>query len=120
MVQGADSSTSIRRRHEILLDDLVKFDKNAAIFLNHETLEEEFRKIYTDKLRLYSGNHTTLNQKLIKLKCKKLKTVDRGFEALPVYIRHSKEHPGKNRPYKHNQKDLKYSIQFLKRVNIKS
>ena len=116
IIQSADSSTSIRKRHEILVADLIKFDKNASSLLNYKTLEDEFRLVYKKKLGLFNGSHGKLNEKLINLKCKELTKTDGTIETLPVYIRHSNEHPNKKRTYRYNLEDLKYSIFFLKKI----
>lgn len=116
VVQGADSSTSIRSRHKIIIKKLIKFDKNTSSLLNYETLEEEFKKIYKEKLKLFSGEHKDLNEKLITMKCRTIKRTDGIDESLPVYIRHQEEHPNKNRTYVYNYDDLSYCIRFLKKV----
>lgn len=117
VLQSADSSSSIKKRHKILIDALVKFDKNAASLLNYKTLEDEFRSIYKMKLKIFSGKHYKLDQKLVSLGCRKQKLTNGKMESLPVYIRHSNEHPKKERSYKYNQGDLKYSISFLKKIS---
>lgn len=116
VVQGADSSSSIRIRHKILVDSLVGFDKNVASLLNHEALEDEFRSVYKKKLKIFFGKHSDLDKKLIAMKCRVIMLTNGKSESLPIYIRHSNEHPRPERSYKYNEKDLKYSIAILRKI----
>ncbi len=119
VVQGADSSTSIKSRHKILLKKFIKFDINVSSLLNYETLEEEFNTTYKEKLKLFSGEHKDLNKRLIKIGCRTIKRSDKIEESLPVYIRHQSEHPNKKMLYKYNYEDLSYCISFLKKITQK-
>lgn len=109
ILQGADSVTSIRKRHQILLEELVSFDKNVASVINYKTVDEHFKELYNERVAFYRGSHARFNGALLKSGCKSKNSL-RGKEALPVYIRHENEHPG-NRKYE--KKDLGYAINFL-------
>ena len=119
VVQGADSSTSIKSRHNILLKKFIKFDENLSTLLNYETLEEEFKAIYKAKLGLFSGEHKDLNKELIKMGCDTIKKADGISESLPTYIRHQTEHPNKKRLDVCSHDDLNHCIYFLKKITRK-
>lgn len=116
LVQSADSATSIKARHEILLAQFIKFDKRVASLVNYKTLDEEFRLIYKTKLSLFNGEHKKLNQELLRQGVSQVNLNNGYVESIPVYIRHSNEHPSKNRTYKYTDKDLKYAIKILKQL----
>ncbi len=115
-IQSPDSSTSIKRRHEVLLKRLIKWDKNVADLVNYTTLSDEFENIYTKKLTLFD-NHTQMNSKLVNIGCKTIKLKNGTRESLPTYIRHKNVYPNnKNRTYTPLQIDMEYSIKFLKKI----
>jgi hypothetical protein len=116
VIQGADSSAALKKRHKILVDAFIKFDKNVAPLLNHETLDEEFRSIYKMKLKLFAGEHKKLNVKLLSMNCRLAKLANGKSESMPVYIRHQNEHPNKKRKYKYTHDDLVYSVKMLRKI----
>ncbi|MDD5463907.1 MAG: hypothetical protein PHP62_02065 [Candidatus Moranbacteria bacterium] len=115
VLQGADSISSIKKRHQILLEEFVSFDKNVAKIVNYKTEEDYFKELYKEALTRFKGKHAKLNGALIACGCK-IKRSNMGDEALPVYIRHDNEHPGHR---KYDKKEFSYAIKFLENFENK-
>lgn len=115
VIQSADSSTSIKVRHKILVSRLASYSEYYEDALGANTDKEKFKKLYDDleskKATSPSGFDKWLISNIPKIRTIK---VGRSTKTLPVHVRHSISHP-KYPKYTHEQ--LKYSIKVLSSIN---
>lgn len=94
-IQAADSSTSIKIRHDILVGKLVNYSPVFRKLLNVETDKDKFERIYNKLESKHGGSPSRFNAWLLtahpriqKITCRK------GIiEAVPIHVRHSIHHP---------------------------
>lgn len=116
VIQSADSLTSIKIRHDILMRRLINHSQYFKKVLGAWTDEDKFKELYFKLEDVYASTSTGFD-KWLKSNISKIKTIKcgRGVESLPVHVRHSLHHP-KQHP-KHTTKQLSYSITILETLS---
>ena len=119
VTQGADKQKSIKTRHEILIDRLIKFDPSFHTFFNkNKEPALQFNELY-EKFGLKLGNSTKIDEWIFAQK-PRLKRITCGRnsneESLPTHIRHCIHHK-KHGTYTNSE--LRKAIKLLDELKSK-
>ena len=110
-IQAADSASSIKIRHDILVERLINFSTYFKKLMNAPTDEQRFKILYDKYEKKHGGRPSTFDgwlqqnfPNVPKIKCGKKN------ESMPVHVRnsiHHKDHP------KYTNSQIKKALDFL-------